>query len=98
MGIKLNVDQNVIEWLKKKEKDVLTISRLDIMGCCVAHEDIDVNYHVPKKGTYEKIEYGGITIFVEKNLQFKDNYVHISLSGFGPFKHIFVDGLRRFSS
>lgn len=98
VSFKINIEQDAKQWLEKKGKNVLTISRMDITGCCVAHEDIDVNYRAPKSGNYEKIDYDGLEIYVEKNLKFKDDLVDISLTGFGPFKHIFVDGLRRFSS
>src|SRR5690554_84183 len=90
--MQVTLDSGVKEWLIKKG-NVLTVSRYEAKSCCIGYEDVDVKYRVPKKGDYKKLNVDELTIYIDKNIRFKHNHLILSLTGLGPFKQIYVDGL-----
>ena len=97
-GIVLHINrcgENVKMFMENKG-NIITISSFILQGCCVVAEETEVSYKVPKDKTkYELVEQDGLTIYIEKILRFKDDRVILSISGFGPFKYIYVGELKR---
>lgn len=94
MNLDISIEDKAIEFLEKKG-NILVISRMDIDRGCAAFEDLKVSYNYPKKGIYDKYQMDDVTVYIQKGLQFKDNYVEVVISGIGPFKAIAIDGLQR---
>lgn len=94
MTVAITLEENVKDFMKKKG-NILTISRADIRSCCFVYEDVEVNYKTPKSENYDFIEQEGLLIYVQKGLYFKDDHLSLGVSGMGPFKEIYVEGLDR---
>lgn len=94
MNLSISMEEKAKDFLEKKH-NVLTISRMDIDRGCAGFEDLDISYHNPQNDNYEEYLHHGVTIYVQKGLQFKENHIEIVVSGIGPFKAIAVDGLKR---
>ncbi|WP_249870712.1 CC/Se motif family (seleno)protein [Oceanobacillus saliphilus] len=95
MPVTVTVENEVNQFMEKKG-NTLTISRADVKSCCFVYEDTEINYKPPKGSNYDFIEQNGLSIYVEKGMYFKDNHLTIGLSGMGPFKTVYVEGLDRF--
>lgn len=94
MNFEISIEDKAKKFLEKKG-NILKISRMDIVRCCAAYEDLDVSYKKPKNENYEKHQCDDLTIYIQKGLQFKHNCVEIALSGAGPFKTIAIGNLKR---
>lgn len=94
MSLAISMEDKAKDFLEKKH-NVLTISRMDIDRGCAGFEDLDISYHNPQSNNYEEYQHQGVTIYIQKGLQFKKSCVEIVVSGIGPFKTIAVDGLKR---
>lgn len=92
----VQIDAEAIEWLSKKQKNI-TLTSVVIQNCCVPINEIAIHYKDPDNPhRFKKVEMDQFTIFIDKTLQFKNDALTLSLSGFGPFKMLKVDGLVRF--
>ena len=96
MGFYISIDEKTKNWLAKKG-NVITISGINIKNCCVPIEDVSVRYGKPDNHhMYDEVKSHGLSFFIEKGLNFKNDVVKIRLSGFAPFQTIRVEGLIRF--
>lgn len=95
MSLQVTMDEKTKNWLTTKK--ALTISPLELNGCCVPNAEVQTTYTVPKfKQRYEHIENQCIPIYIDKRLDFKQNKVILQLKGFRPFLTLQVEGLVRF--
>ncbi|TRM11654.1 hypothetical protein FH966_08140 [Lentibacillus cibarius] len=91
----ISLDEDAKKFIEKKG-NILTIFRSDVRSCCFVYEDVGVKYNSPKNVNYQYIEQEGLSIYVQNNLYFKNNHLNVGLSGIGPFKNIYIEGLDRF--
>lgn len=97
MQFSIAIDHDAREWIVKKGA-VLTIERLKAGRCWVGQPlELITRFGEPKEKERFVYEHkDGIAIFIEKGIDFKDNHLSITLSGFSIFKGIYVHGLKRF--
>ncbi|ARA97845.1 MULTISPECIES: CC/Se motif family (seleno)protein [Geobacillus] len=96
MDYSISIDDNARKWLRKKGS-VLTISKFQATHCCVPASEVWVEFQRPEnENLYKKIVQHGITCFIEKGLEFKQNHLKVKLTGPPFFKTIRVEGLKYF--
>ncbi|MEB1807420.1 MAG: Fe-S oxidoreductase [Bacillaceae bacterium] len=95
MNIQIIMDNKAQTWLRDKGKE-LTIQLPKTMGCCIGGPmELQTQLGKPKEITaFEKVTLDDLTLFIEKNLNLKDNTLTLELTGFGWFKSISAEGLR----
>lgn len=95
MGLTIVMDEKTKKYLETKE--ALTISPLELNGCCVPNAEVDVQFTTPEqKNPYNHITDQGIPIYIDKRLDFKKDTVVLKVKGFKPFTTLQVEGLVRF--
>lgn len=95
MALQIMMDDKTRDFLTTKE--ALTISRLQLNGCCVPTIEVETTFSTPNlEQEYYHIIDQVIPIYIEKSLEFKENQVKLRLMKFRPFTSIQVDGLKRF--
>lgn len=95
MALTIEMDEKTRNWIHEKG-DVVTVSRFDVRGCCVSMEDVEVKAKMPKKeNLYLSYKQDGITIYVQKGMQFKNDKLEIAMNGMGVFRYLIADGLKR---
>ncbi len=93
--MKVQIDEKAKEWLDKKITTV-TLTKVPIMNCCVPIEEVSIQYRKPENPQlFHQVQLDWLTVFIDKNIQLKDGSLKLSLTGFGPFKTLQVDGLAR---
>ncbi|EJB2513366.1 hypothetical protein MKC07_002385 [Listeria monocytogenes] len=94
MAISIKVDEAVQEWMKKKNRTVITVSLKATRTCCVSAEDVNISYKNPQNNNYLLIQQNSLFIYLAKGLPLKKNELHLSMMGKSIFSSIHIEGLR----
>ena len=94
MAISIKVDEAVQEWMKKKNRTVITVSLRATRTCCVGAVDVDISYKKPQNNNYMLIQHNGLFIYLDKRLPLRKNELHLSMMGKSIFSSIHIEGLR----
>lgn len=95
MSLQIIMDEKTKNWLSAKK--AVTISPLELNGCCVPNAEVQVKFSTPDfKQHFHHVTDQCIPIYIDKRLDFKQNKVILQLKGFKPFLTLQVDGLVRF--
>ncbi len=96
MDYSISIDDKAREWLKRKG-GVLTISKFQAAHCCVPGSELWIEFRKPEnESLYEKIVQEGITCFIEKGLECKQNHLQIKMDLSPFFNTIRVEGFKYF--
>mgnify|MGYP001289219400 CR=1 FL=1 len=96
MDLQVLIDEKAKNFISKKG-NLITITSLSIDNCCVPISEVSIQYKEPDDPKmFKEMKSGDISLFIDKKLEFKDCFVKIKHSGFGPFQSVQVDGLVRF--
>src|SRR5699024_6318794 len=97
MQLTVSDEEILQEWIKEKGKTTLTISNLQVEhGCCVPPEGVLKKFAKPQQlENYSCAKVDSLAVYIEKGLSFKNERVHLELSGI-CLKTIRVLGLQRF--
>ncbi len=78
---KIKIDDQVIAYLEKKNKEIITLTvNKSGGGCCPTIEVCDVNIGAPENDSfYNKYPVGGVTVFVSKTARITAPVLKFSL-------------------
>ena len=98
MDLEICIDEKTKTWLRKKGGK-LSVHKLKAKGCWGAGPvELFTQLGKPKEETgYHAFQIDDLTIYVQKNLKFKDDRLTLKLSGFSIFTFIAATGISRFS-
>jgi Fe-S cluster assembly iron-binding protein IscA len=80
-NITIKIDDDVLEWMNKKRKRVLTL-RVNTTGggCCPTFEIADINLFKPDQvENFETFEQNDITVYISKNTRISAPTLHFIL-------------------
>jgi hypothetical protein len=94
-NFKIIIDDSVLDYLKAKNKRVITLSiNKSGGGCCPTFDVVDISLRVPSNiEMYNKYEDGNITIFISKLVIIKAPVLRFSLKKSLFFSNIIAVGL-----
>lgn len=93
MSIQVSIDDKAREIINDKG-NLLTISHVSINNCCVPIGEVAIQYKKPDHPQmFNKINSENISLYIDKKLDLKNQFIHIKHSGFGPFRTIRVEGV-----
>lgn len=95
-GEKMNIQihEKVKQYLKKKEKDTLTVELEVSDSCCIPASLPHVLLDKPKEpDKYDRFEVDDITVYVYKGAVIKD-VLRLNLTNYFLFKEIEVNGIK----
>ncbi|WP_034553382.1 hypothetical protein [Carnobacterium funditum] len=94
MAISIKVDEAVQDWMKKKNRTIITVSLEATGTCCVGGEDVDISYKNPRNNNYMLIQQNSLFIYLAKGLPLRKNELHLSMMGKSVFSSIHIEGIR----
>ncbi|SHJ42440.1 hypothetical protein SAMN02745975_02064 [Geosporobacter subterraneus DSM 17957] len=90
----IQIDEKVKDFLKKKEKDTLTVELQVSDSCCIPASLPHVVMDAPKAlEKYDRFEVDGFTVYVYKGAVIK-NTLRLVLSNYIFFKEIEIEGIQ----
>lgn len=96
MSLNVSIEDKAKAVIKEKG-NLLTISSLSIENCCVPIGEVMIQYREPDEpNMFNKISLENITLYIDKKLDFKNKFVQIKHTGFGPFRTVRVEGVTHF--
>lgn len=96
MFLQVSFDDGAKKLIDEKGS-LLTISSISIENCCVPINEVSVQYNKPENtAMFYELKKDNISLYIDKKLQFKNDFINIKRSGFGPFQTIRVEGVSRF--
>lgn len=80
-NITIKIDDDVLEWMNKKRKRVLTLQvNTTGGGCCPTFEIADINLFKPDQvENFETFEQNDITVYISKNARISARTLHFML-------------------